>query len=172
MSMPSAESEIPRVPLVLTDISIGRKKSSRALRHRILGTLGVSSVSVFSVYYSERLSRVPYDEQGTPAHLGLDQKKSVSALLSAYLLWAVRISEGTPATQLLEATPRARCTACSMAYQVDVCTTRRGTAGGRVGQGPSSWGKLGFSVWCRRFPHEFLLHLRHFLLVVHPQWQW
>ena len=25
--------------------------------------------------HSETLSRVPYDEQGTPAHLGLDQKK-------------------------------------------------------------------------------------------------
>ena len=29
---------------------------------------------------SERSSRVPYNEQGTPAHLGLDQKKSIQHL--------------------------------------------------------------------------------------------
>ena len=34
---------------------------------------------------SETLSRVPYDEQGTPAHLGLDQKKVIDAMIEAGL---------------------------------------------------------------------------------------
>ena len=36
---------------------------------------------------SERLSQVPYDEQATPAHLGLDQQKTPHPALS--LKWLV-----------------------------------------------------------------------------------
>ena len=40
---------------------------------------------------SERLSRVPYDEQGTPAHLGLDQKKNIYLILTCGFLVNLRL---------------------------------------------------------------------------------
>ena len=46
------------------------------------------------------------------------------------------------------------------------------TGKGRGFKGTVSWGNFRFSVSCRIFPHEILLHnLGYFLLLVHPLWR-